>query len=129
MVAQPYPFTPSQQAELLHPPAHHGGVVLARKLPEPPYWAEKSWRPFELDMVLHNLAGKQDRYLTQSRFIGMRIDIVQLKELSAMLVDRDFYKVPKRTVSTGPEALVERGSEKEAETAESNEGKEGAKPE
>jgi hypothetical protein len=127
MVAQPYPFTPSQQAELLHPPARYGGVVLARKVAEPPYWAEKSSQPFELDMVLHDLAGKQDRYLTQSRFIGRRRVIAQLEELSAMFVDRDFYKVPKRTVSPGPEALVERGSEKKAETAESNEGKEGAK--
>jgi hypothetical protein len=129
MVAQPYPFTPSQHAELLHPPARHGGVVLARKLPEPPYWTEESWQPFELDMVLHNLAGKQDRYLTQSRLIGRRRAIAQLKELSAMWVDRDFYKVPKRTVSLGPEAFVKRGSEKEAETAKTNEGNEGASPE
>lgn len=106
MVAQPYPFTPSQHAELLHPLARHGGVVLARTLPEHPYWAEESWWPFEFDMVLHDLAGKQDRYLTQNRFTGRQRVIAQLKEITAMWVDLDFYAVPKLAGCT-PEAVFE----------------------
>ncbi len=106
MVAQPYPFTPSQHAELLHPVKAKGQVFVGRKLPRNGKWDQDSHQPWELDAVLHDLAGEQDVYLTQNRFIGTRRAIAQVKDLTALWADLDFYKVPK-LAGRAPEAVFE----------------------
>lgn len=87
--------------------ARPGQVVVGRKLTTgPPYWEQEAWRPWELDAVLYDAAGKHDLYLTQNRFRDERKLIDELRELGAFYSDIDFYKVPE-LAGMAAEAVVE----------------------
>jgi hypothetical protein len=105
----PYPFTPSQHAEALHPVKAKGQVFIARKLPPKGKWTTDPdpYHPWELDMVLYDMASERDIYLTMNRFEGRRKALQQhVCELSTVYTDIDYYDVPELT-GRAPEAVFE----------------------
>ena len=104
-----FPHTPSQHAEALHPLKAKGRVFVARKLrpPRPKDWEQRAHAPWELDAVLHGVAGEQDVYFSQNRFGGRRKVLQQhLRELAALYTDVDYYRVPGLN-NLSPEAAYE----------------------
>ncbi len=84
-------------------------MFIARMLPVTGTWIPdtNSYHPWELDMVLYDIAGQQDVYATQNRFEGRRKVLQQhVRELSTLFADCDFYDVPE-LVGCTPEAVLE----------------------
>jgi hypothetical protein len=109
-----YPFTPAQHAEALHPVKAKGQVFVGRKLPPTGKWTPDpySYFPWELDMVLYDIPGEPDIYLTMNRFTGRRKALQQhVCELSTIFTDIDYYDVPElagRTPGAVFELVLER---------------------
>jgi hypothetical protein len=104
-----YPFTPSQHAEALHPVKTNGQVLVARKVPPTGKWTPDPYpyHPWELDIVLYDIAGERDIYLTMNRFEGRRKALQQhVCELSTIFTDIDYYAVPELAGCT-PETVFE----------------------
>lgn len=105
---RPYPFTPSQHAELLHPVKSKGQVVLVCNSD---WLGSEAYQAYELDAVLHHIAGEQDVYLTMNRFTGRRRITQDILELSALWADIDYYNMPELK-GCSPEAVFELAMER-----------------
>lgn len=84
----PEPFDGRAHARLLHPAEVHGQPWLAEKRRS---WRERPVTLPDLPDAVMALAGREDVYLSQSRFTGRR-KIASLRELSSAFVDLDFHK-------------------------------------
>jgi hypothetical protein len=81
-------FDGAAHARLIHPEDRHGRPWLAEKAPR---WRERPVKLPNLPEAVTALAGREDVYLSQSRFTGRR-RIATLRELSAAFVDLDFHR-------------------------------------
>jgi hypothetical protein len=81
-------FDGAAHARLIHPEDRHGRPWLAEKATR---WRERPVKLPNLPEAVTALAGREDVYLSQSRFHGRR-RIATLRELSACFVDLDFHK-------------------------------------
>lgn len=104
----PYPVTPGQHAELLHPVASDGQVVV---VPRGRWDESEAWRPYELDAALYDRAGEPDTFITQNRFSGRRRLTQDVSALTCLYSDLDYYGVPD-LAGLSPEAVLERALEK-----------------
>ena len=84
-------LTPANHMSLLHPPGSHGNVVIATKGRR---WNERSMSAGHAGASADGLAGGPDVYISMQRFFGQRRSKRGLRELSALYVDLDAYKLP-----------------------------------
>jgi hypothetical protein len=96
--SQPYQLTATQHAGLLHPSSRPGRVAVARMITarkgwtEKRRWKERTYPIRQLPEVLGGVAGEEDVYFSPQRFDGWR-RIARLRELGALAVDVDYYRV------------------------------------
>lgn len=85
--------TPLDHARLLHPweAGNSGFVTVARRIKG--HWREQHVRIKDLPLVVRELAGVPESYISQNRFMGPR-RITHLWQLDSLWADLDYHKLP-----------------------------------